>query len=169
MSYLFLSLLILIQTNWIVYESQDPAFILSFPDKIQKKEKIIKTDIGEIEIKTVYAVSSIDSTENELYLLNYYKLNPEIFEGDSAITKVEFFKETINNLSKELNFDIIYSNYNINNEISTATFRVENSKKAMKGEIVISNGYFYFLQVFTTKQYSLNKNMDKFLKSFYLK
>ncbi len=159
----------LLQSNWIVFESGDPAFTLSFPSSFQEKEKIIKTEIGEVEVKTVFAVSSVDSTGNNLYLLNYYKLAPNIFEGDSAITKEEYFDETIHNISNELKADIIYSNKNINEKISVATYRIENKKTAMKGKLVLSKGYFFSLQVFTDKQYSLNKNMDKFLNSFYLK
>ncbi len=169
MNYLLLTLLMLLQSNWIVFDSKDPAFKISFPTEIQQKEKIIETDIGGIEVKTVFAVSSVDSTENDLYLLNYYKLDKNIFEGDSAITKKDFFDETINNISNEINADIIYSNKNINDKISIATYRIENEKTAMKGKLVLSQGYFFSLQVFTVKQYSLNKNMDKFLNSFYIK
>ena len=169
MNYLLLTLLMLLKSDWIVFESEDPAFKISFPTEIQQKEKIIKTDMGEIEVKTVFAVSSVDSTENDLYLLNYYKLDKNIFEGDSAITKDDFLDETINNISNELNADIIYSNKNINDKISIATYRIENEKTATKGKLVLSQGYFFSLQVFTGKQYSLNKNMDKYLNSFYIK
>lgn len=168
MNLLFLALLMLFQSNWIVYESENPAFKISFPAAIQEKDKIIKTDIGEVEVHTIYAASSIDSTDNNLYLLNYYSLNENIFKGDSAISVKEFLDETINNISKDLNADIIYTSPNINDKIRIASYRLENAKIAMKGKIVLFKGYFYSLQVFTTKQYSLNKNMDKFLDSFYV-
>ena len=166
----FLIPLMFLQSNWITFTSKAPAFSIEFPGKIEKKFKIIKTDIGEIEINTLYHSSSIDSTSNELYLLNYYKLDTAIFKGDSAITKEEYINNIIDNIASSLQGTILYSNIDNNNNTTTAIYRIEYNKgqSSMKGKIVLNGEYLYSLEVFTSKQYSLNKNIERFIKSFYI-
>ena len=163
--------IILSQISWITYTSHDPAFTVEFPGKAEKKFKIIKTDIGEVEINTVYHVSSIDSTDNELYLLNYYKLDTAVFLGDSAMTRQEYIANTIDNIAANLGGTVLYSNINADNGTLSAIYRVEydKGKKSMKGKIVMDDSYLYSLQVFTDRQNSLNPNIERFLNSFYLR
>ena len=162
--------IIFYQSAWITHVSKDPGFSIQFPGKIEEKFKIIKTDIGEIEINTLYHVSSLDSTANELYLLNYYKLDSTIFQGDSAITREEYINNAIENIAASLKGKILYSNINEDKDGIHAIYRIEydDGKKSMKGKIVIAGNYFYSLQVFTGKQYALNRNIEKFIDSFYL-
>ncbi|HHH53995.1 MAG TPA: hypothetical protein ENK91_10075 [Bacteroidetes bacterium] len=166
---LLILVLIFNQSTWSVFKSENPNFSLLFPGEVIQKEKSIKTEIGEVKVKTIYCISSVDSTDNELYLLNYYKMDNRIFEGDSSITKEDYFASTIDQISKEIDGKILYSNNKVNDDIAISTYRLETESKSMKGKIVLAKGYFFSLQVFTPKQYSLNKNMDKFLDSFYVK
>ncbi len=157
--------------NWISYADKESAFTAYFPAKPVTKEKIIRTDIGETMINTVFLASAPDSTQNSLYLLNYYKLDEIIFFGDSAMTKQDYLLNTLNNIKDNLNAELLYSNPTTDKGCPTVIYRLELQKgdKVMKGKLILSNSYFYSLQVFSTKKYSLNKNMDKFLDSFSFK
>jgi len=161
---------IIYQTAWVTYTSNNPGFSIQFPGKIEEKFKIIKTDIGQIEINTLYHVSTIDSTGNTLYLLNYYKLDTAIFYGDSAVTKREYIENTIENIAAGLKGKVLYSNIEKDKNGIHAIYRIEydNEKKSMKGKIVLAGNYLFSLQVFTDRQHSLNRNIEKFLNSFYL-
>ena len=166
--FLLILFLIFNQSSWTVFKSEYPAFSISFPTKIYHKEKIISTEIGEVQLNTVYSISSVDSTDNELYLLNYYKIDDRMFLGDSAVTKEEFITSTIDEISKEIGGKVLYANNSIKDNIATSTYRLEGENQSMKGKMVLTKNYFFSLQVFTQKQYSLNSNMDNFLSSFYI-
>jgi len=156
------------QNTWSLYNSESPQFSVLLPKEPIETEKLIQTDIGETEIKTIYFSSDIDSTENSLYLINYYEIDQIIFFGDSALTKKEYLKHAIEGIAKSLEASVLYANYSDFNECKTVIYRldIDTDKKVMKGKLVLSGNYFYSLQVFTTKQYSLNRNMDKFIDSF---
>ena len=160
---------ILIQSdNWIQYIGAKPDFTLEFPQAPVEKEKIIKTDLGETTVKTVYASANIDSTENSLYLLNYYQFDPIIFFGDSAISQKEYLEEALNSIKQSLNANLLYSNHKMDNLCPAIVYRLDmdNGNKVMKGKLVISGEYLFSLQVFSSRAYALNKNMDKFIDSF---
>ncbi len=160
---------IFIQTDtWIEYRASKPDFSVEFPSTPIEKEKIIKTDLGETIVKTVYAATKLDSTENSLYLLNYYKFDQLIFFGDSAITQKEYLEEALNNIKLNLSANLLYSNHKKDNSCPSIVYRLEMDKgnKVMKGKLIISGDYLFSLQVFSSKGYALNKNMDKFIDSF---
>lgn len=156
------------QSTWVLFEAESPKFSILFPSKPQEKEKFIRTDIAEFEVKTIYLPSSLDSTENTLYLLNYYELDQIIFFGDSAISRVDYLNQAVKNIAFSLDAKVLYSNNSIFNGCNTNIYRLDmnNNDTVMKGKFVLSGNYFYSLQVFSTKQYSLNKNMNKFIDSF---
>lgn len=169
MPYLIFSLLILIsQPNWFKYKSESPEFSVLFPSEPVKKEKYIKTDIGQTFIRTLYLQSDVDSTDNYLYLVNYYEFDNSIFEGDSAISKETYLKLSLDEISENLSGEILYSNTDHFRKCPSVIYRVnmDDNGTAMKGKLVLTQKYFYSLQVFTQKQYSLNKNIDKFIDSF---
>ena len=153
--------------SWSSYVDKEAAITIKFPSPPLTKEKIIKTDLGETMVKTAYLAADIDSTENYLYLLNYYKLDEVIFFGDSAISKKEYLEQALNNIKAGLDAQLLYSNEKQDKGCQEIVYRLElKQEKVMKGKLLLSKGYFYSLQVFSTNNYSLNKNMDKFLNSF---
>ena len=156
------------QPNWFKYKSETPSFSILFPSDPKEKEKYIKTDIGETFIRTVFLKSSVDSTDNYLYLVNYFEYDQNIFQGDSAISKVEYLDLSLLGIAENMNGEILYSNPEDFRNCQSIIYRLnmDENKTVMKGKIVISDKYFYSIQVFTQKQYSLNRNIDKFIDSF---
>lgn len=169
MKYLIFTFLFLFsQPNWFKYKSETPDFSIQFPKEPVEKEKYIKTDIGETFIRTVFLQSSVDSTDNYLYLVNYYEFDQNIFEGDSAINKVEYLDLALAGIAENLDAEILYSNTEHFRNCPTVIYRLNmnQNENVMKGKLVLSEKYFYSLQIFTQKQFSLNKNIDKFINSF---
>ena len=159
------------QNTWNNFSSVYPAFSVDMPGEIQRKDRIVSTDIGAINITTYYSVSSVDSTENTLYLINSYELNDNLFSGDSAVSKDEYLSVMVDNIGEDMKAKEIYRNAFQDPESPGIIYRFENDHDgtAMKGKIIIRNKHLYSVQVFTTKQFALNKNMDRFINSFYLK
>lgn len=159
------------QNEWINFNSDKPEFNVSFPAVFQTKEKIISTDMGEVLVTTIFSRTDIDSTENLLYSINYFEINNSVFTGDSAISKVEYMNMMYDNIKMGLAADEIYKFSNDNDDYPEITYRVENNTKnsVVKGKLIFRDDILYSLQVFTEKRYALNKNIDKFINSFYLR
>ncbi len=157
------------QAVWKYFSFENPHFTVEFPSKPQNKYKIIDTDLGQIVVNTYYCASSIDSTDNQLYLINLYAIDESLFSGDSAISKLDYLNEMVNNIGSDLKSKEIYRNSVSEFENPIITYRFENEKNSVvtKGKIQIINNWVFSFQVFTRKQFSLNKNMDRFLNSFY--
>ena len=157
------------QADWEKFTNEYPAFTLSFPGKIEQKNKAVTTDIGISNIITVYSVSSIDSTENYFYLLSYYDFDPGIFSNDSLMTVEEYLTNMVQSIAEENKSKILYNNFVPDKNTPSMIFRIDNDEKSMKGKLIVSGNFIYSLQVFTVRQYSLNKNIDKFINGFYLR
>lgn len=159
------------QKEWLTFNSTKPEFNLSFPSVFQTKEKIINTDIGEVLVTTIFSRTEIDSTENLLYSINYFEINNRVFTGDSAISRMDYMNMMYDNIKMGLAADEIYKFSNENNDYPEITYRLENNKKnsVVKGKLIFRDDILYSLQVFTEKRYALNKNIDKFINSFYLR
>jgi hypothetical protein len=159
------------QALWSNFSSVDPGFTVDIPGQVQRKDRIVTTDLGEFNITTFYSVSSVDSSENTLYLINFFEINYAVFEGDSAVSKEEFLSAMIDNIREDLNTKEIYRNSFPDSEVPSIIYRFENEQNAsaVKGKVMIKGKYLFSLQVFTLKQFALNKNMDRFINSFYLK
>lgn len=171
MFFLLVALQLDSQSVWSNFSSVDPAFSVEIPGLVQRKDRIVKTDLGEFNITTYFSVSSTDSTENNLYLINFFEISEELFTGDSTVSKEEFLSVMVDNIREELKTREIYRNSVPDNEAPYITYRFENEEnsQAVKGRVMIRNNFLFSLQVFTRKQYALNKNMDRFINSFYLK
>ena len=159
------------QSVWSNFSSVDPEFSVEIPGKVQRKDRIVKTDLGEFNIITYFSVSSPDSTENHLYLINYFEISEDLFLGDSAVSREEFLSTMVDNIKDDLKTREIYRNSFSDPEAPCIIYRFENDQNsgAMKGKVMIRDKYLFSLQVFTKKQYALNKNMDRFINSFYVK
>lgn len=169
--FLFLAFQMHSQAVWSNFSSTDPGFAVDIPGQVQRKDRIVTTDLGEFNITTYYSVSSVDSSENTLYLINYFEINNDLFEGDSAVTKEEFLSTMVDNIREDLKTKEIYRNSVADSEVPGIIYRFENEQNAssVKGKVMIRDKYLFSLQVFTLKQFALNKNMDRFINSFYLK
>lgn len=159
------------QKEWLNFNSAKPEFNISFPSVFQTKEKLINTDLGEVLVTTIFSRTEIDSTENLLYSINYFEINKSVFSGDSAISRLEYMNMMYDNIKIGLAADEIYKFSNADDNYPEITYRVENNTKnsVVKGKLIFRDDILYSLQVFTEKRYALNKNIDKFINSFYLR
>jgi len=166
--FLLLTGLLQLPFTWIEYTSPDMDFAILFPVEVQEKEKILATTTGDILINTAYAISELDSTENFLYLVNSHNLHSGLYSMDSLQSNYDFLQLTVDDISKGLNGEIMYSNQCFQDSFPAIEYRLsyQEGQLQLKGRIFINQERLYSLQVFTSKAYTLNKNMDYFLSSF---
>ena len=166
---ILIALPLLGQNEWHGFKSEDPVFHIDFPGEYQVKEKQIKTEIGETLVTTIYSVSSEELTDNFLYLVNFFELPESVFE--ESLTRCDYLEMMTEGIKEESGGKSIYQSACTNENDPWIVYRFENEAKGtmVKGKIMYRNNMVYSIQVFTEKQYSLNRNVDRFIDSFYLR
>lgn len=162
---------LLAQDDWIVFSSGDEVgFIVDVPAEMVVKEQEIKTVLGTI-ITTTYAHKGSDEDPNYLYLINVVSYPDETFPADSTELVEEFLNDAVLQISDGVNGSVVYnSDAAFRGNSSSKIFRVtfDEDYNIIKGRAFIYKNHFISLQVYTTRENSLNDEMDSFLDSFML-
>jgi hypothetical protein len=157
-------------SSWQVYTDPDSLFSILTPGEVQSKEQLITTETGDNVINSVFYTSSVDSTDNFIYLINYQKLTEDLYLDDSLDVNYEVLDLFVQDIGANLNADLLYVNKSFQHEYPALEYRMQygESLNQVKGKLILTRTHLYSIQVYTTKQYSLNKNMEKFFNSFFL-
>jgi hypothetical protein len=166
---LLASLPLLGQNEWHSFTNETPVFHINFPGEYQVKEKLIETEVGETLVTTIYSVSSVESSDNLLYLVNFFKLSGSVF--NDSLTRCEYLELMVDGIREETGGKSIYQSECSNENAPSIVYRLENEAKGTvaKGKIIYRNEMIYSIQVFTEKKYFLNRNIDRFIDSLYLR
>ncbi len=158
------------QVKWQTFDSKEPSFSVSMPGTVRLMEKGVSTPTGEFLVHTVYAESSVDSTGNFLYLVNYFEADDIDFTPDSSFNAYIFLEDFLENIKAQVDGTILYSHRDQFDQNPVLEYRLNyrDDLLAMKGRIIQVGQTIYSLQVFSDKKNSLNRNMDSFLHSFRL-
>lgn len=167
--FLLISLHLHGQIEWQSFTNETPVFHIDFPGNVEVRETLIKTELGETMVTTVFSVSSLESSDNFLYLVNFFELPASVFED--SITRCEYLELMVAGIEEETGGKPIYKSACTKENDPSIIYRFENEDKgtSVKGKIMYRNNMVYSIQVFTEKQYFLNKNIDRFIDSFYLR
>jgi hypothetical protein len=89
---------------------------------------------------------------------------------DSLAIVEDLFAKSFEEFNISVSGKVIYQTPFLDDSPPNSIFRVEydNGFNVVKAKMLVHENKFYFLQVFTTKPHSLNKDIDKFLDSFTL-
>ena len=155
---LFLTLQIIL--NWEPVQIDNGGFKCQMPSQPETRESIAETSAGDVLVNTIYCVSSVDSTDNYLYLINYHLVPQGLFTHDSMEMNYEFLEEMLNDLIISLDGEILYSNRTYLKKYPVIEYRMnlQNEEKQVKGRLILTADNFYSIQVFTTKQFAGNWN-----------
>lgn len=158
------------QGNWISYTDQENTFTILAPGAMQTKEKMIETSTGDYLLNTVFLESNIEETENYLYMINYHEVGDDLYHTDSLNLNLDFLTTMAEDITMNMGGKLLYTNPVSDDKWTSMEYRVsfKDEKYSMKGKLILNNTHLFSLQVYSTKQYALNKNMDRFLQSFRL-
>ena len=162
---IFLSNICISQEKWSQFESDQ--FTILAPGKLEKKTKKITTEMGEVNTIN-YSLVFEKEHPNYLYTINVIEYPTGTINKDSLATIQEMINETLSGLEENLQSKIQYTSSLDIDYTNGYIFRMINETKGLitKGKIIVFNDYLYTLMVYTTKEKSLNREMDKFLDSF---
>lgn len=174
MLFVFLSLINILlappQTqDWLSYYNENGRFHILVPSEPELKERMVATATGDVLINSVIVRSAIDSTDNFLYIINFHDLEENLYSYDSSELNKDFLEIIANDISETLKADPLYINHTNVSAFPAIEYRMSygEDEKQVKGIVILTPKKMYSLQVFTSKQYTLNKNMERFLESFY--
>ncbi len=160
------------QPDTDLYLSDDGRFSILSPGNFVEKYQEQTTDIGEVEVYTLHCQPDAEVDPNFLYLINYIDYPPG-FEDSIQVAESDFlndlFDTSIDQSVTSLNGSLLYSSDitlqdNYKGRLSRVTYN--DGDAIVKSKMFVVERRFYFIQVFTTKNNSLNLMMDEFLDSF---
>lgn len=153
-------------SEFLVDESA--KFKIKAPGAFLEKYESIGTDIGDMEVLTYYHQPEDENAKNYLYLINYIEYPSGSIHHDSLTIVDELFKKSKDEFVLSIGAKSIYESNIDGEDYPTYLFRSEYNEgfNIVKSKMIVFEHRFYFLQVFTTKPNSLNKEMDLFLESF---
>jgi len=157
-----------IQTDSI-FISETAQFQIIEPGVFTEKFSNIETDIGDMEVFTFYCEPPVEDP-NYLYLINYIQYPEGTLHHDSTVMVSSIFTESLDESISGMNGRLLYQVEQSDLEYPTHLSRAEfnEGENIMKSKMVVFENRFYFIQVFTSKEHSLNDKMDHFLDSFKL-
>ncbi len=152
------------------YLNEEAGFRIQKPGHFEEKYQQIETDIGIMEVSTFYHQPAEDTSKNFLYLINYIKYPEGSLHHDSLLIVEDLFEKSFEEFNYSVNGKLIYQTPFLDESPPNSIFRVEYDEgfNVVKAKMLVHENKFYFIQVFTTKPHSLNKDIDTFLDSFRL-
>ncbi len=160
------------QNGWINFKADAVlSFEIQVPAEMGVKTKEITTDLGPMTTAT-YAHEGKDEDANFLYVVNIVEYPSGTFPLDSLALKNEFLDESIESILIGVDGELVYKSDIADGENGLGRlFRVkyEEGHGIIKGKVFVKDDVFMTLQVYTTKEKSLNDEMDDFLSSFKVK
>jgi hypothetical protein len=157
------------QSGWPTYIEESGLFAVLVPGNMKAKEKMIETATGDYLLQSVYHQSDLDSTENMLYLINYHKIQEDMYVEDSLEQNEELLIQMATDMSSSLqDAKLLYTNPTTGLDFSSVEYRITYGKENqnLKGKFILNRTHLYSIQVYTTKDKALNRNMDLFIDSF---
>lgn len=160
------------QEEWVVFEEKEGIdFVVDAPAKLVKKTKDFETAIGPLTAVT-YAHEGDEDDSNYLYAINIIEYPEGTFHPDSTELIDAFLDSAVESFVEGLEGEEVYQA-----DISEVAngkgklFRIKYSDEytIIKGKTFLKNDIFITLQVYTTKNKSLNDEIDDFLNSFRVK
>lgn len=152
-----------------IFTSEAAQFQILQPATFAEKYANIETEIGDMEVFTYYCEPPLEDP-NYLYLINFMQYPEGSLHHDSTAMVSSLFKESLDESISGMNGRLLYEVEQSLQQYPAHLSRGEfnDGQNIVKSKMIVCENRFYFIQVFTSKEHSLNDRMDKFLDSFKL-
>jgi hypothetical protein len=157
------------QSDWISYTEESGLFSVLVPGKLEKKEKLVETSARDYLLQSVFYKAESDSADNHLYLINYHMIMEGMYDDDTISRNADLLLQMADDMSSTLqDGQLLYASPVISDDFSSVEYRISygQDKYNLKGKFFMNRNHLYSLQVYTTKDKALNRNMDLFIDSF---
>ncbi len=159
-----------INSDWIVIKPENGNCSILMPSQPTAQEKIINSEIGELEMKLFLLQPANGTDENKLYSLNFADYPAGTIHSDSTNLLKDFFDnsrdKSVENVKGKLLSETIIKINGYPGRESRIDFK--NGLAIIKQRTYLLKNRIYILQVITLTENSFNVSINKFLDSFKL-
>lgn len=152
--------------NWNTFIAKDSNFQISVPAPMEVKKKTMDTGIGEITTHSYFLDDKQAISKNFLYVVNHFEYPAALVHSDSMALVQDLLEESRLSLLEENEATLTYKDVRFYKNFPGQFFRAENSESIIKAKLYIIQNHFYSIQVYMSKEQSLNEEATKFLDSF---
>lgn len=158
------------QDHWKQFTPDKQSFSVLSPSEMRAGEKKLLTDVGEMHPVTWMSEGGEDDP-NYLYMVSYVDYPQGTFHKDSLDLIDDFLNESVDALIENLNGELIYSAPSDYGHYPGIIIRASYNENTLvlRARMLLVDDRFYALQVYTTKEKSLNDDAARFLNSFRIK
>ena len=160
---LVLSFSISVQKDWFVQESDDNAFSLYVPHKLNKYTKNILSELGELTLIS-YQSDEADAYKNH-YSLSFIDYPEEAFLMDDSLS-IQLAETTIEGLPGETIYEELIKGSQYNTLLSRKKLTEQNLYS--KSKVFVVQNRIYIMIVYAPDDRAINDGIDMFLNSFKL-
>lgn len=163
----FLLLSIMNGQDWKEYRSTAANFSVMVPGPMLLKEYKVDTGIGETEVWTYfYNAAEEDAPENYLYMVTTYSFPYLMQDSTDGEILDSIFTDNVNRSIKDLYAELLYAEDVTEFGVPAKLWKLSYDKGIAKFKCFVLDDRFYLLQVYTTKENSLNTAVNRFMQSF---
>ena len=157
------------QEEWVSYKADAVlSFEVDVPAEMGVKTKDIPTDLG-VMTATTYAHEGSEEDRNFLYVVNVIEYPAGTFPSDSTSFIEDFLSEAVLSIADGVKGELVYQSKiqeERNGQGNLFRLKYDEGFGVIKGKAYMKDDVFITLQVYTTRDNSLNEEMDLFLDSF---
>ncbi|MCB0685676.1 MAG: hypothetical protein KDC53_04100 [Saprospiraceae bacterium] len=156
---------------WQTFSNVEGGFEVESPGVMQHNIQQIQTDLGEIDYHTFYLSTQNDKKGNFFFQISYYQSDALEMPLDSTELISDFFAATVEQAAMSLSGEVlILDEIKFQNKFPGRFWRIHynGGKTVMKTKAYLVNNRFYSIQVAVDADFSLDKDIDRFIDSFKL-
>ena len=169
MSYLLIIFHLLFSVTWQTFQSLEGNFEIEVPGKFEHHVQQINSDLGIVDFHTFYLSTQNEKKGNFVYQVSYYRSESLQIPADSVDLLSEFFAATVEQSAISVSGEVlILDDITYQNKYPGKFWRTHynDGRSVMKTKAFLIEGTYYSIQVAVDADFSLDKDLDRFLNSF---
>jgi len=154
---------------WKTFQSLEGRFEIEVPGELKHHVQQINTDLGAVDYHTYYLATQNDKEGNFVYQVSYYQAEALLIPADSVDLLADFFNATVEQSAKSVAGEVlILDDITYHNKFPGKFWRIHynGGRTVMKTKAFLIEGIYYSIQVAVDADFSLDKDLDRFLNSF---
>ena len=152
--------------DWKEYRSNYAEFSVMVPAPMEMKEQMVETDLGKIEVLNFHCKVEEENPENHLYMLTTYVFPDSTIQWSDSITMDSLYNADIERSLLDLGGTLLYDENVRESGHAAKLWKVDYDNGIAKFKSFYIEDRYYLLQVYSTKEKSLNTSVNRYMQSF---
>ena len=152
--------------DWKEYRSNYAEFSVMVPGPMEMKEQMVETELGKIEVLNFHCKMEEENPENHLYMMTTYLFPDSSIQLTDAQTLDSLFNADIQRSLFDLGGTLLYDESVRESGHPAKLWKVDYDRGVAKFKCFFINDRYYLLQVYSTKEKSLNTSINRYMQSF---